>query len=177
MAAAGNHSTTFYTTHTAHCTLPEHRIPCSTSQCLWSESGPEQVNRKKQPLHREIQSITRYEYPWKKCFPRRSNSAGTVVGLEKATTIALDVGALACSKKSECKRQFWQESGACNSQYYMESESHCSSWAAFGVHRLLFSVKKGETNTNEEASDKANIECLPTYSVHQWQFATTEKKG
>lgn len=39
---------------------------------------------------------------------------GTVVGLGEATTIALDVGALACSKKSECKRQFWQESGACN---------------------------------------------------------------
>lgn len=31
---------------------------------------------------------------------------GTVVGLEGATTIALDVGAFACSKKSECKRQF-----------------------------------------------------------------------
>lgn len=39
---------------------------------------------------------------------------GPVVGLGGATTIVLDVGALACSKKSECKRQFWQEYGACN---------------------------------------------------------------
>jgi hypothetical protein len=44
----------------------------------------------------------------------KEKQLGTVVGLEEATTIALDVGALACSKKSECKRQFWQESGACN---------------------------------------------------------------
>jgi len=72
-----------------------------------SRSFKETASSPRNSANYEMQTSTEEMLPEEK-------QLGTVVGLGEAATSALEVGAVAYSKKSECKRQFWQESSACN---------------------------------------------------------------
>lgn len=128
MAAAGNHSTTFcHYTHIVHSQSTAYHV---VHRNTFVESAL--VNS----FFTENFRITNYEYPRKKCFPRRSNSA-LLLDLKEPRQSHLTLGRLHAAKNPNASA-----SSSRNSVHVIESITWSLSptvrTAAFGVHRQLF---------------------------------------